>query len=166
MASSEGGTQQDYALQIDTEGKIAMEIMKTVRALGLPLKLDKLTEGQGNCFPIAISQQLRRPEIYEQLQLKDRTITKIQDGHKALRLSVVKFIIESENPNVTNFRSKFNELEGDITGETWSQYWGRLSKDKVWVDFWFVQATAWYLHLDLWIVDCESRDDHPFIQVS
>ena len=22
------------------------------------------------------------------------------------------------------------------------------------------------LHLDLWIVDCESRDDHPFIQVS
>ena len=96
MASSEGGTQQDYALQIDTEGKIAMEIMKTVRALGLPLKLDKLTEGQGNCFPIAIIQQLRRPEIYEQLKLKVKTLTRIQDGHKALRFYVVKFIIESE----------------------------------------------------------------------
>ena len=27
-------------------------------------------------------------------------------------------------------------------------------------------ATAWYLGLDLWIVDCKSRDDKPFIQVS
>ena len=126
MTPNEGGMHQGYELAIFTEGKIASEIRKTVRALGLPLKLDKLTEGQGNCFPIAIIQQLRRPEIYEQLQLKDRTITKIQDGHKALRLYVVKFIIESENHNVINFRLKFNELEGDITGETWSQYWGRL----------------------------------------
>ena len=166
MAPSEGGTHQDSELAIGTEGTIASEIMKTVRALGLPLKLDKLTEGQGNCFPIAIIQQLRRPEIYEQLKLKDRTLTRIRDGHKALRLYVVKFIIESENPNVERFHSQYNDLESGIAGETWSQYWTRLSKDKVWVDFWFVQATAWYLQLDLWIVDCESRDDHPFIQVS
>ena len=166
MIPSEGGTHENYELAICTEGKIASEIMKTVRALGLPLKLDKLTEGQGNCFPIAIIQQLRRPEIYEQLKLKDRTLTRIQDGHKALRLYVVKFIIESENPNVTRFQSKYNELESGLSGETCSQYWTRLSKDKVWVDFWFVQAAAWYLQLDLWIVDCESRDDHPFIQVS
>ena len=67
---------------------------------------------------------------------------------------------------MARFHSQYNELESGIAGETWSQYWTRLSKDKVWVDFWFVQATAWYLQLDLWIVDCESRDDHPFIQVS
>ena len=81
MASSEGGTHQDSELVIGTEGKIASEIMKTVRALGLPLKLDKLTEGQGNCFPIAIIQQLRMLEIYEQLKLKEKTLTRIQDGH-------------------------------------------------------------------------------------
>ena len=34
------------------------------------------------------------------------------------------------------------------------------------MDSWFVQATAWYLKLDLWIVDCASRDDHPFIRIS
>ena len=29
-----------------------------------------------------------------------------------------------------------------------------------------MQATAWYLGLDLWIVDCESKENIPFIQIS
>ena len=41
-----------------------------------------------------------------------------------------------------------------------------MTGNKVWVDSWFVQATAWYLKLDLWIVDCANRDDHPFIRIS
>ena len=57
-----------YEIVVGTEGKIANEIMKTVRALGLPLKLDQLTEGLGNCFPISIIQQCRRPEIFNQLK--------------------------------------------------------------------------------------------------
>ena len=54
---------------LQTEAKIANEIMKTVQALGLPLKLDQLTEGLGNCFPISIIQQCRRPEIFNQLKI-------------------------------------------------------------------------------------------------
>ena len=46
---------------LGTEGKIANEIMQNVIKLGLPLKLDELTEVLGNCFPVAIIQQLRRP---------------------------------------------------------------------------------------------------------
>ena len=34
-----------YEIVVGTEGKIANEIMKTVRALGLPLKLDQLQKG-------------------------------------------------------------------------------------------------------------------------
>ena len=41
-----------------------------------------------------------------------------------------------------------------------------MTEDKMWVDFWFVQATAWYLQLDLYIVDCASKDNQPFIPVS
>ena len=37
------------------ERRIADEIMETVHRLQLPLKLDQLTEGKGNCFPISIS---------------------------------------------------------------------------------------------------------------
>ena len=166
MASSSSGKLQDYPIMVRTEGIIANEIMQTVLALGLPLKLDKLTEGLGNCFPIAILQQLLRPEIYKQLELTNKMLTRSPHGHKLLRFLVSKFITQSEHPNVIRFQSQYDELEGSIRGETWAQYWARLRKDKVWVDYWFVQATAWYLGLDLWIVDCKSRDDKPFIQIS
>ena len=58
--------QYDDNLQI--ERRIADEIMETVNRVQLPLILDQLTEGRGNCFPIAILQQCRRPEINQQLK--------------------------------------------------------------------------------------------------
>ena len=166
MASTSNEKYQDYPLVVRTEGIIANEIMQTVMALGLPLKLDELTEGLGNCFPIAIIQQLRRPEIYTQLEVSKKSLTRNPRGPKALRHLVRTFITKSEHPNVARFQTQYDEFEGMIRGESWGEYWTRLSKDKVWVDYWFVQATAWYFQLDLWIVDCKSRDDKPFIQVS
>ena len=55
----------DYKIQenedtYQAERRIAREIMDTVLRLGLPFKLDQLTEGLGNCFPIAITQQLKK----------------------------------------------------------------------------------------------------------
>ena len=44
MASTSNEKYQDYQLVVRTEGIIANEIMQTVMALGLPLKLDELTE--------------------------------------------------------------------------------------------------------------------------
>ena len=55
--------------------------MESVMRLGLPFKLDQLTEGLGNCFPVAISQQLRRPEIFSQLNLTNKMLL----GHKTPR---------------------------------------------------------------------------------
>ena len=65
MSLSATGIQDVYQLQ--TERQIAEEIMNTIHRLQLPFKLDQLTEGLGNCFPIAIIQQLRRPEISSEL---------------------------------------------------------------------------------------------------
>ena len=42
---------------IDIERKIAIDIMKTVERLRLPLVLDELTEGKGDCFPLSILSQ-------------------------------------------------------------------------------------------------------------
>ena len=155
-----------YEIVVRTEGKIANEIMKTVRALGLPLKLDQLTEGLGNCFPIAIIQQCRRPEIFNQLKPVMKMQLRHLNAHRMLRLLVKLFMKGSKHPNIARLKGRYEELELNISGETWSQYWDRMSNDRVWVDIWFVQATAWYLGLDLWIVDCQSKDDTPFIQIS
>ena len=51
----------------EDEERIALEIMQTVRRLQLPFKLDQITEGRGNCFPLAIQAQCRRPEVTKEL---------------------------------------------------------------------------------------------------
>ena len=60
--------------------------MQTVMALGLPLKLDELAEGLGNCFPIKIIQQLKRTEIFSQLRAKPKRLVACKTGHSMLRL--------------------------------------------------------------------------------
>ena len=67
------------------ERQIAEEIMNTIHRLQLPFKLDQLTEGLGNCFPIAIIQQLRRPEISNRLRPVTRRLMKGKTGHSLLR---------------------------------------------------------------------------------
>ena len=59
--------------------RIAEEIMKTVRRLQLPLKLDEITEGKGNCFPLSILAQGRRVEIYKGLNQRTQTIINQND---------------------------------------------------------------------------------------
>ena len=44
------------------EIRVAHEIMKAARRLQLPLKLDEMTEGRGNCFTLSVLAQCRRPD--------------------------------------------------------------------------------------------------------
>ena len=60
----------------------------------------------------------------------------------------------------------YERTDGQINKKKWNDYWKEMLEDKVWVEYWFVQATAWYFNLDLWIVDCASREEHPFIRIS
>ena len=80
----------------ENEERIANEIMQTVNALGLPFKLDQLTEGRGNCFPIAILQQLKRPEIFSQLNSSTKMMLKARSPVKLLRLNVKRLITISK----------------------------------------------------------------------
>ena len=97
--------------------------MAIILQLQLPLKLDQPTEGLGNCFPIAIIQQLQRPEILNNLRPTVRRIAKHESGHTLLRQSVHAFIMKSRHPRVTEFRKQYEELEGQISGISWHQYW-------------------------------------------
>ena len=149
------------------ERSIANEIMDTIHRLQLPLKLDQLTEGLGNCFPMAIIQQLQRPEINSQLRPAPKRLVKHKTGHSLLRQSVYQFIMKSRSPRVALFKAQYEETDGPANGETWSNYWTRMTTDRTWVDYWFVQATAWYLQLDIWIIATSNpihascRNVHP-----
>ena len=74
--------------------------------------------------------------------------------------------MKSRSPRVTAQKLQYEQLDGLVSGETWNHYWERMITDKTWVDYWFVQATAWYLQLDIWIVATSSTEASPYIEVN
>ena len=103
---------------MEIERRIANEIMDTVHRLGLPLKLDQITEGQGNCFPISIKQQLNRPEIYNQLKQHPKQLARHRRGHAILRHRVKEFITLSDNNKIRQFKSEYRRHVQSQNGET------------------------------------------------
>ena len=65
----------DLILKMEVGAKIGREIMMAVRKLGLPYRMDDVTEGRGNCFPLAVLQQCKREEIRSNLDISTRQIT-------------------------------------------------------------------------------------------
>ena len=112
------------------ERRIADEIMDTINRLQLPLKLDQLTEGLGNCFPIAIVQQLQRPEILSELRPSPRRVARHRAGHTLLRHSVHQFMMKSRHPRVAMFRAQYEGTDGLVDGKTWDHYWASMLADR------------------------------------
>ena len=165
-ASSSRTNYNEVASYFQIERNIANEIMETVHRLQLPFRLDQLTEGRGNCFPISIMQQCRRPEIFSQLKSIPKMLVKHRTGHSALRFNIKQFIMKSNHPRVALFRTQYEETVGMVNQETWLQYWTRMAVNGTWVDVWFVQATAWYLQLDIWIIATSNTESSPYIEIN
>ena len=91
-----------------TELSIASEIMKTVRRLQLPLKLDEITEGRGNCFPLSILAQGRRSEIFRGLSSLTQSIM-LQNDPTKLRREVFKFMTNSRHRTIQNYKKTYEE---------------------------------------------------------
>ena len=76
----------------ENEIRWAVDIMTSNRRLGLDhFKLDKLTKGEGSCFPIAVLQQLNRDEIFTYLREDLIYLARSMDFH-LLRQRVKEFI--------------------------------------------------------------------------
>jgi hypothetical protein len=148
------------------ERNIANDIMETVQRLKLPFKFDQLTEGMGNCFPISIMQQCWRPEIFGQLKSIPKMLVKQRTGHSALRFNIKQFVMKSKHPRVARFQAQYEETDGIVNQETWLQYWTRMTANGTWVDFWFIQATAWYMQLDIWIIATSNTENSPYIEIN
>ena len=148
------------------EKQLANEIMETVYRLQLPFKLGNITEGRGNCFPIAMIDQLKRPEILSQLPATTANIVKHKSGHSLLRWAVKQYMEKSEHPTIIRYITQYRESEAIATGKTWTQYWKEMIKDKIWVDSVFIQSIAWYLKLDIMIILTTCTPDQPYLLIS
>ena len=97
---------------------------------------------------MSIIQQCKSPEIYSQLKTIPKRLNKDKTGYSALRHHVRQFISKSKHPNVGRLKACYEETDAIACMETWEDYWKRMTKNQIWVDYLFVQATAWYLQLD------------------
>ena len=80
----------NMATQIEVD--IACEIMRTVERLQLPFILDDITEGRGNCFPLAVIAQCRRKEIFRNLTPELQIMVERNDS-TSLRMAVKQFMM-------------------------------------------------------------------------
>ena len=125
---------------------------------GLPLKLDKRTPAKGNCFPISVVQQCQRPQVKAELERQGKTIT----DYMALRNDVRQFVLErQDHPRIKEMKENFEQKQlllayDDEDTRGWLPYWEEMTGDKVWVDDTFVQATAYYLGLPIFLVPTGS----------
>ena len=142
--------------------------MTVVNQLDLPLIADRLTEGKGNCFPIAILDQCKRPEILSQLPASTKRIVQKNKnvGQMQLRIAIKKFIQSSNHPNAIQFKTNYQNEVATASNESWDQYWNRMTQDKVWADYIFIQATAWFLKHDIMIITTSNTDENPLITIS
>ena len=144
--------------------KIALEILTKIKILNLPLKLDEITEGRGNCFPLSVIAQCRRPELFQQLDKQIQIIIERNDP-TLLRKAVSSFMSNSKNQNVIKYKKRYDEILAPVD-KSWREYWDNMTQNYEWVDYIFIQSTAWFLGHDILIITTTSTENHPFITIS
>ena len=147
------------------EKRIANKIMMVVRRLQLPLKLDEITEGRGNCFPLAILAQCRRIEIFRALRSLTQNLIQ-QNDPTLLRRAVYTFMTKSRHITIQNYKKRYQEILARIDDKTWEEYWEVMIRNYEWVDYVFIQSAAWYLGQDIIIVTTTSTENSPFLTIS
>ena len=125
-------------------------IMDAVRRVGLPLKLDLRTKGDGNCWHRAIVQQSQRLSV---------GITGFT-SHDELRERVCQLAVRAELQVIKEMRKHW------VQREPWSAYWERMKRNKVWADHPFIQVTAWLLERDIFVVMDSATPKNLFMTFS
>ena len=144
------------------QNKINMdELSAAIQRCNLRIKLDNQTEGFGNCFPNAIVQQCRRPEVKSWLQKNNRSA--IFGGQQWVRMKITNFALKCRKKTISDLKRKYEMEIQHLENKTWNEYWTQMAQDGTWVDHMFVQVTAWFLNLDIMILTSSSLPNSPFI---
>ena len=144
------------------EQGLANRIMQGVRRAQLPFKLDTITPGDGNCFSRAVWSQIQRPEIHEDYI-----------NYDDIKKRVANFVEKTELPMIRAFKERYEtevqpatRKENGGKEETWDAYWQRMLRNQEWSDSIFIQATAWFLEKDIFIIFSTATPENPFITIS
>ena len=161
MTDSRGGNMRGGAdpniQELEEQLTIAIQGAET------PLMLDKPTLGDGNCWSRATVQQCQRAPIKLYLQSRGLAITDFMQ----LKALIYQFVKRNSRTGKiidmkTNFDlSQLNMHEEDLPSRSWAEYWADMQTSGPWADDTFIQATAWFLRVDLRIIYVE-RDDMTF----
>ena len=146
----------------DIERGLADKIMNHVNKHRLSLRLDNLTRGRGNCFMIAILQQLQQDHVYN---LLSHHVQRLADEfcHKKFRKAIRNYVFNSHDTRISEIKNNYNVAKSaGVYSESWYQYWQGMMKEGKWADVFFVQATAVFLNMDLKIVDTACNEESPF----
>ena len=123
----------------------------------LPLVIDTPTIADGNCFSHSMMQQFERPIVKAFLQQTGRHIATFFQ----LKNKVKRFVEENEDSEkIQALRENFELSQQNIHKEgvkglqrrTWKQYWEDMGTDREWADDTFIQATAFYVNMDILII--------------
>ena len=135
----------------------ALQMMDSIRGLREEFVLDCITKGDGNCFPTAILQQIRRPDVIENQKSHDPTIL-LMMTQAGLRRSVFEFLTRCTHPLIESWKENFK----NITDMEWKDYWSYkyMLKSGIWADEIFIRGTAFFLNMDIVI----HQNKHPTIE--
>ena len=131
-------------MALDIERRIGNEILRKIRSLQLPLELDEITEGRGNCFPLAILAQCRRPKIFQRLDESMKYLAH-QNDPTGLRQQVHRFMVSSTHQRIQEYKRRYEEVISVIDNRNWREYWELMTRNYEWADYIFIQSTAWFL---------------------
>ena len=152
-------------MALDIERRIGNEILRKIRSLRLPLELDEITEGRGNCFPLAILAQCRRPGIYKHLNGSIKVLVYKNDP-TGLRQQVHRFMVSSTHPRIQEYKRRYEEVISVIDKRNWNEYWVLMIRNYEWADHIFIQSTAWFLGFDIIIMTTTSTESNPYITIT
>ena len=106
----------------EVERKMADRIQESCQRLDLPMKLDRLTKGEGNCFMVCVLQQLKSSDVYSNLSDDLKRLADGMDPMK-LRTEVTGFVRKSRHPRVQMMKDSYlpdPTVQGDP--RTWEDY--------------------------------------------
>ena len=157
-----------YSEAIESHKKVKALLNTLKRAItnsGLPLDLDMETPIDGNCFPVSVIQQCQRQEVQDILLSQEKRIT----DYMTLRKDVADFVISNgDHPKIQHLKNNYElkqlqRMRGGLSNKGWTYYWQDMRKDGEWVDATFVQATAWFTGLDIFLfIVGNENPDNPF----
>ena len=130
-------------LQASTEA-----LLKVIADLELPLFMDDLTPGKGNCFFAAFCQQMRRPEVgLENLY----TVT-------SLRCLICDYALTEIEERVVTFRNEYEK----IAAKPWNIFFNEMRKNGVYAEGPVPFVAAYMLNRNIIHISLTCKSNNPW----